>query len=38
MKKKAIVVIKPKLLTAMKDTKKPKRYKILSKKKMTASP
>jgi hypothetical protein len=26
MKKKAIVVIKPKLLTTMKETQKPKRY------------
>jgi hypothetical protein len=38
MKKKVIVMIKPKLLTAMTDTKKPERYKILLKKRMTASP
>jgi hypothetical protein len=38
MKKEAIVVIKPKLLTAMTETKKPERDKLLTKKRMTASP
>jgi len=38
MKKKAIVVIKPKLFTAMTKTKKLERYKLLSKKRMIASP
>jgi hypothetical protein len=38
MKKKAIVVIKPKLLTAMTETKKHERYKFLTKKRMNASP
>jgi hypothetical protein len=37
MKKEAIVVIKPKLLTSMIETK-PERYKLLTKKRMTASP
>ena len=37
MKNKVIVVIKPKLLTAMTETKKPERYKILSKKRLNAS-
>jgi hypothetical protein len=38
MKKEAIVVIKPKLLTAMTETKKLERDKLLTKKRMTASP
>jgi hypothetical protein len=38
MNKKTIVVIKPKLLTAMIETKKLERHKLFSKKRMTASP
>jgi hypothetical protein len=37
MKKEVIAVIKPKLLTAMTETKKPKRDKLLTKKRMTTS-
>lgn len=38
MKKKSIAVIKTKLLITMTETKKPDRYKLLSKKRMIASP
>jgi hypothetical protein len=38
MKKEAIVVINPELLTAMKETKKLERDKLLTKKRMTSSP
>jgi hypothetical protein len=38
MKKEAIAAIKPKLLTAMTETKKPERDKLLTKKRMSASP